>query len=142
MEKTIESGIEFDRSYWPKCGTEIPSALPIDLNDLWEKYEDQVQTFIAEALISDPPHIHLHRGEHIVVYLWSVGGDTLVINQPLDEMIMEYASDYSAIFSQEQADEVMAQIDALEKIEAVIKVTKDRMNNLLTGWTPDETIIR
>lgn len=133
MTDTIENGVTFDRSYWPECGTVIPDVLPTDLNDLWDKYSDQVTVLVAEAIISDPPRVYFNGG-CVQVYVWSVGGDTLGARHPLSDLINEFANNYYVVCSQAQADEVLGQIAELEKVEAAIAAAKDRMRGLVQAW--------
>lgn len=133
MTEQIENGVTHDRSYWPECGTIIPTALPTDLNDLWDRHGDQAEVFVAEALISNAPHAHLSHGQ-VEVFLWSVGGDTLVLYQPFTELIEEVATEYSELRSDAEADDVRDQIAELEKIEAAITAAKIRMHDMVAAW--------
>jgi hypothetical protein len=125
--------VEFDRIYWPECGTIIAAALPADLDDLWEYHADQASVFVAEAIIENPPRVFFQGDGRIEIFLWTVGGDTLVLYEPLDQLIADMDF-YDGIRSQEQADDVIAQIATLEKIEAAIATAKNRMHEQLAAW--------
>jgi hypothetical protein len=116
-----------DRSYWPKCGTQVEVLPTLDLNDLWERFPDQTSVLVAEAIIGDPPHTHMTSGNTIETFIWSVGGDTLILEASLDELIIEYGEDGC----RGAPDELRDQIAGLEKVEAAIKVVKDRIRAAL-----------
>lgn len=117
--------IKFDESYWPKCGTMV-SQIPHDLNDLWETHPDQAGVFVAEALINENSaamvEIDNDGPPTIWVPLWSIGGDTLVIEADLCKEIIDaarfsYSRERQPVRSQAQRDEAIEYLGKLKKIK-------------------------
>lgn len=124
----MTSKVTFDRSYWP--------AKPISLDDILAEHPDEAEIFVAESLINDPPTMTVHvDGEdaEIQVFLWSVGGDTVAVTEPLVELIEE-TEGYGEIISEEQAEDVKKRLANLEKLENAIQNVKDRLNKELTVY--------
>jgi hypothetical protein len=125
--------IHFDKTYWPKAGTLVPS-IPHDLNDLWDEYEDQASIFIAEALIDNPPdsRINLQAAEpEIKTYLWSLGGDCITMRESLIVLISESVLDYNQIKSVAQAQDLEQRLANLQKMEDAIDRAKKYLINQL-----------
>jgi hypothetical protein len=134
------SKVNFDKSFWPESGTTVP-AMPTDLDDLWGgDLEDQASTFVAHALISNPPRMCLSlnaRPEHaeILVYLWDIGGDCLVIHEPLPELIIESAHFYyDKITSNAQAEDVQSHIKALQEVMRAASEASAHLEKLLADF--------
>jgi hypothetical protein len=125
--------VNFDKSYWPENGTVVP-FIPADLNDLWDTAEGQAATFVAEALISDPPRSNVDLygdGARIETFLWSIGGDTLTVEESLDELLAEANDFYDIIRSDEQAEDVESVIANLARLEETIKALKGKAEKML-----------
>jgi len=128
--------LRLDRDCWPKSGTLVES-LPKDLNDLWAGFEDQAAVFVAEALISDPPHSCIDlRGDapRAETFLWTVGGDCVTLEENLIELIEYSARDYDKILSDAQRADVTEQIEGLDKIEGAVKAARARLSALLDDY--------
>ena len=132
------SEVFFDKSRWPDGGT-VVSAMPQDLNDLWNHHESQAATFVAEAILSDPPVMALNLSEQphalLICFLWTVGDDGLRIEEPLAGLIEEAATMYEEIRSQAQADDVRAQLVGLQDIERAVARTKASIERQLQEWS-------
>jgi hypothetical protein len=131
-------GVRFDKEYWPKCGTMV-DARPYDLNDLWDDYDDQASVFIAEALISKPPFIHLDVGEgcdvaNVAVSFWEVGGDTIVAYAPLSELIEKSCRVYDKIRSLGQADDAKCMLAQLEEVSSSLARARDYLEQQLNDF--------
>jgi hypothetical protein len=104
---------------------------------MWDIADDQAAVFVAEALISDPPDMTLHNRDaevKVVVFVWSVGGDTITLERPLAPLIVEFGNDYDSVRSTAQADDVAEQIAALDEVEKAIKTAKSHMQDMLKKW--------
>jgi hypothetical protein len=126
--KTMTS-IQYDESYWPGTGTTI-DKLPTDLLDLWDTFPDQAETFVAKALIDASTAgivLHFSSGEPTITdYLWQVGGDTLVREENLVDLLNDINPDT-------HPTDLSNQIAGLEKLEVAIIKAKRR---IMRGKTP------
>lgn len=136
MEET-KNGMTFDKTHWPQTGTIINAAIPNDLQDLWEDHEEQASVFVAEALLSDPAFMAAYMiADEVGVeaFIWSVGGDTITINEKLSSIVIEFGNTYDKIYGPAQADDLLTHIAALEKLEETIAMTKVHICGLLADW--------
>lgn len=134
------SDVNFDKRYWPECGATIgqrPSE-PYDLRDLWQDHEEQAAVFVAEALVYDPPRIsfQLSSEANIKVFLWSVGGDCLTVEEPLAELIDASYRVYDHIRSDEQAEDVKERLTQLELVAAAIARARGFLEGQLKQYEP------
>ncbi len=121
--------IVFDKKHWPKGGTTVDALLRLrDLTDLWTDYEDQASTFIAEALIDDPPHAHIDLlGGEIETFLWTVGGDCVCLREPLGPMIEDAISELDHL---DNAAEVQKELlECWRRFQAAVNKAKERSGN-------------
>jgi len=130
MERMSVGAIRFDKKFWPESGTMVPAAAVegADLNDLWQDHEAQAATFVAEALISDPPKfiVQLQDGSaKIEAFLWEVGGDNLVVDAALGPLIESAIRDYEFIRSESQAADIKRRLASLEHLEVCIGRAKE-----------------
>jgi len=129
------NNVTCDRTYWPECGTKVP-AIPTDLQILWDDYPDQASVFVAEAL-TESNHLDANfscQDGSIVVYLWSVGGDTLSVRYDLQEEIKDTVSDYMDILSEPQAEEVAECVQGLQALEDAVRDARVKLENKLTEY--------
>jgi len=136
-KKTRQGGeLTFDRSFWPNDA----KTLVFDLNDLWEKFEDQASNFVAEALVDDPPWLsfHFRKGEAVIeCTLWFNGGDVLVLRQPISEIINESESQIMDWFeSQDDDEKIIPCVKSLQKLRDQISELIERCKNPDTGKLP------
>ncbi len=130
--------IQFDKKYWPECGSRIGirPADGYDLNDLWDTHRDQSSVFVAEALIADPPDIYLALESHadVTVSLWEVGGDTVMVSEPLVDLIDRSYRDYDQIRGPEQEQDVKDTLAQLERISDAISRARDELKKQLDEY--------
>ena len=112
---------EYDKSYWPDCGTTI-AALPNDLNELWTNYSDQAETFVAESIVNESyAGMWLDIGDveiAIIDPVWGIGGDTIVHKQPFTDFIQSAFNMYADL---KHPEDQQNWLTALDKMEAAIK---------------------
>lgn len=133
--------VNFDKSYWPDCGTVVPS-IPEDLNELWEYRADQAAVFVAEAIIQDEPssHVMLEGGTaKVETFLWSVGGDTLTVEEDLSDLIRASARVYEVIVSPAQEQDVVERLSSLDAVEKSLAEARSFLSGQLTAYRTVQT---
>jgi hypothetical protein len=124
--------IDFDRQYWP---TKKP--VTIDMDTFFSNYPDEIDVFVAESVIANPPLmcIHFDGDEPIIeIFLWDVGDDVVTVRTSLAALIEDDATDYDKIRSTEQADDIKQRLTNLDKLQAAINNAKDRLNKQLSDF--------
>jgi hypothetical protein len=136
--------ITFDKEYWPKTGTVISTSLPTDLNDLWEKFEEQASTFVAEALINEVPTSHVDLSTATVeTFLWTIGGDVVCLSEKLAPLIEGAASDYhTGVHSAEQAGDLLERLAGLAAIQAAIDKAGEIITAQLKAYTASASLTK
>lgn len=120
-DETI-SNVAFDKDFWPDA-KESEISLKVELSDLWNTHEDALSRLVAESLLNEPPHggVDLYTDPITYeIFLWSIGGDTLVLKESLAKEII-IAGRTFVVRSQAQAEEVEACIKRLGAVETAIK---------------------
>lgn len=118
---------DFDSEYLPNEGTVVQS-LPVDLEELWDKYPKQANEFVTNALINENVYssANFHNGE-MVVYAnaWDHGSDILRIRSNLLELI---TGDGGFLFEMltNKIDEVSDKVASMRKVADAINDLADK----------------
>jgi hypothetical protein len=138
MNGRPKAKLNCEKEFWPKEGT-IVSQLPIDLAELWEKFENQASVFVAEALMGEDIFSRVDFDTcEIETFLWSVGGDVITKTENICELIEWAARDYNYLCSKEQADDIKTRLLGLDKIQKSIDEAREFMTNQITEFEKNE----
>lgn len=122
MTDETRDNVTFDKDFWPSP-KEAEVSLKVELSDLWRTHENALSRLVAESLLNEPPHGGLDLYTDPITYevfLWSVGGDTLVLRESLAKEIID-SGRALVVHSQGQVEEVEACIKRLGAVETAIK---------------------